>query len=357
MALQLGEDLKARDWSVKVVGSDREVDALSTMRAVSPPKRPIFLVVDYAETRTGLVELLREVARDPARVRVLLIARSVGDWWVQLGSDVAAVRQLVQATPRWELSPRVDPSRSSAELVRSAVPHFAAALRVAPPAAVEVSVPDDAPLLVVHAAALVAVLRLQDPARPAAQRSGDIGAVLDELLGHEMHYWERSAARAGLGGLSPVVLQRAVAVACLLSAVDESDAAALLRRVPDLRDDEPLRRRLARWLRQLYPRTPATGVPCSRSWWRRRTLSNSWWTARSCSPPISTGCARSRRCRWCARLAWEPPITPPGAGGSSSCCEPTSTISCSRLWKWRKQAAGRWARSSLGCSTTRSWFR
>jgi tetratricopeptide (TPR) repeat protein len=253
MALQLGEDLKAHDWSVKVVGADREVDALPTMRAVSPPKRPIFLVVDYAETRTGLVELLREVARDPARVRVLLIARSVGDWWVQLGSDVAAVRQLVQAAPRWELSPRVDPSRSSAELVRSAVPHFAAALRVAPPAAVEVSVPDDAPLLVVHAAALVAVLRLQDPARPAAQRSGDIGAVLDELLGHEMHYWERSAARAGLGGLSPVVLQRAVAVACLLSAVDESDAAALLRRVPDLRDDEPLRRRLARWLRQLYP--------------------------------------------------------------------------------------------------------
>jgi tetratricopeptide (TPR) repeat protein len=257
MALQLGEDLKAHDWSVRVVGADREADALPTMRAVSPPKRPIFLVVDYAETRTGLVELLREVARDPARVRLLLVARSVGDWWVQLGSDVAAVRQLVQAAPRWELSPRVDPSRSSAELVRSAVPHFAAALNVAPPAAVEVSVPDDAPLLVVHAAALVAVLRSQDRGTPAGQRTNDIGAVLDELLGHEMHYWERSAARAGLGGLSPVVLQRAVAVACLFSAVDESDAAALLRRVPDVHDDEPLRRRLARWLRQLYP--PDTG--------------------------------------------------------------------------------------------------
>lgn len=257
MALQLGEYLKAHDWSVTVVGADREADALPAMRAVSPPKRPIFLVVDYAETRTGLVELLREVARDSRRVRVLLIARSVGDWWWQLGSDVAAVRQLLQAAPRWELPPRVDPSRSSAELVRSAVPHFAAALRVAPPAASEVSIPDDAPLLVVHAAALVTVLRAQLRATPAGECSGDIGAVLDELLGHEMHYWERSAAQAGLGVLSPVVLQRAVAVTCLFNAVNESDAAALLRRVPDLRDDEPLRLRLARWLRQLYP--PDTG--------------------------------------------------------------------------------------------------
>jgi tetratricopeptide (TPR) repeat protein len=251
LALQLGAYLESRGWSVTVVGADREADALSTMRAVTG--RPIFLVVDYAETRIGLVDLLREVASDPARVRVLLIARSVGDWWLQLGSDVAAVRQLLQTCPRWELSARVDATRSSAELVSSAVPSFAAALNVPVPSTIDVAVPEDAPLLVVHAAALVTVLRSRNHSKLTGRRSGDIGAVLDELLGHEMHHWERSAAQAGLGEVSLVVLQRAVAVACLLSARDEGDGASILRRVPDLRDDEPLRRQVARWLRQLYP--------------------------------------------------------------------------------------------------------
>jgi tetratricopeptide (TPR) repeat protein len=251
LVLQLGAYLQSRGWSFIVVGADREANALSIMRAVTG--RPIFLVVDYAETRTRLVDLLREVANYPARVRLLLIARSVGDWWLQLGADVAAVRQLLHTCPRWELSAKLDSARSSAELVRAAVPHFAAALNVPVPSTIDVSVPEDAPLLVVHAAALVIVLRSQHHPTPGDRHPSDIGAVLDELLGHEMHHWERSAAQAGLGGLSLVVLQRAVAVACLLSAVDESDGASILRRVPDLRDDEPLRRQVARWLRQLYP--------------------------------------------------------------------------------------------------------
>jgi tetratricopeptide (TPR) repeat protein len=251
LALQLGTHLQSHGWSSTVIGADREANALSTMRAVTG--HPIFLVVDYAETRTGLVDLLREVANDPARVRLLLIARSVGDWWLQLGADVAAVRQLVHTCARWELSARLDSSCSSAELVRSAVPHFAAALQVPVPSTIDVSVPVDAPLLVVHAAALLTVLRAQRPATPADGRLSDIAAVLDELLGHEMHHWERSAVQAGLGDVSVVVLQRAVAVVCLLSAVDEGDGASILRRVPDLRDDEPLRRHVARWLRQLYP--------------------------------------------------------------------------------------------------------
>lgn len=251
LALQLGAYLEARGWSFTMVGADREADALSTLRAVTG--RPIFLVLDYAETRTGLVDLLRELAGHPARIRVLLIARSVGDWWLQLGSDVAAVRQLLRSCPRWKLAARVDAARSSADLIRSAAPHFAVALTVTAPSTIDVSVPEDAPLLVIHAAALVAVLRSRDHSTPTGRRSDDLGAVLEELLGHEMHHWERSAAQAGLGDLSIVVLQRAVAVACLLSALDESDGATILRRVPDLRDDEPLRRQVARWLRQLCP--------------------------------------------------------------------------------------------------------
>ncbi len=251
LALHLGEYLKTCHWSVTVVGAGQEADALSTLRAATR-RSSIFLVVDYAETRTGLVDLLRSVAGNPARVRVLLIARSVGDWWWRLGADVPAVRDLVQAYSPLTLSARVDSARRPAALVHAAVPHFAAALNVRFPTKIEVTVPDEVPLLVLHAAALLAVLRSQDHHAPAGQLVADLG-VLDELLGHERWHWAHGAARAGLGDLSPVVLQRAVAVVCLFGAVDEGDGAKVLRRVPDLHDDEPLRRDIARWLRQLYP--------------------------------------------------------------------------------------------------------
>lgn len=250
LALHLSEYLRSCGWSVAMVAADREADALDTLRAVTA--HSIFLVVDYAETRTGLVTLLRSVAGHPAHVRVLLIARSVGDWWWQLGSDVAAVRDLVQAYPPFELSAQVDSARSPDDLVRAAVPHFAAALGVPTPSNIEVTVPGEVPLLVLHAAALLAVLRSRDPVAPAGRLVADLG-VLDELLGHERRHWEHSAARAGLGHLSPVVLERVVAVACLFGTVDESDSAEILRRVPDLGDNEGLRRQVARWLRQLYP--------------------------------------------------------------------------------------------------------
>lgn len=258
LALHLGEYLESCGWSVTVVAAGREAVALPTTRATT--RRSILLIVDYAETRTDLGGLLRSVAGHPDHVRVLLLARSVGDWWWQLRSDVAAVRGLVRAYPPLALSAQVDRARRPVELVHAAVPHFAAALNARSPAKIEVTVtvtvPDEVPLLVLHAVALLAVLRSQDDHAPAGQLVADLD-VLDELLGHERRYWEHSAAQAGLGGLSPVALQRAVAVACLFGAVDEGEGAKVLRRVPNLRNDEPLRRDVARWLRQLYP--PSSG--------------------------------------------------------------------------------------------------
>ncbi len=255
LALHLGDYLRSAGWSVTVVGAGQEADALTILREATR-RSSIFLIVDYAETRSGLVDLLRSVAGNPAHVRVLLIARSTGDWWWRLGADVPAARALVQAYPPLLLSARVDPAVSPVELVQTAVPHFATALGVQAPTKIDVTVHEEVPLLVLHAAALLAALRSQDHRAPHVELVAGIG-VLDELLGHERRYWEHSAARARLGDLSPAVLQRAVAVACLFGAVDESDGADVLRRVPNLRDDESRRRDVARWLHQLYP--PASG--------------------------------------------------------------------------------------------------
>ncbi|MDQ3764008.1 MAG: hypothetical protein M3460_21125 [Actinomycetota bacterium] len=249
LALHLGEYLKTCGWSVTVVGAGQEADALSTVRE-APPRSSIFLVVDYAETRTGLVELLRSVASNPARVRVLLIARSVGDWWWRLGADVAAVRDLVQAYPPLTLSARVDSEANPADLAQEALPHFARALGVPTPKT-KITVSQELPLLALHAAALLAVLRSHDD-QPVGRLVADLG-VLKELLGHERRFWRHSADQAGLSDLSPGMLEQAVAVACLFGARNASDGANVLRRVPGLRDEEFLRRRMAEWLAQLYP--------------------------------------------------------------------------------------------------------
>lgn len=229
LALELGDHLASVGWSVTVVAAGREADALTTLRAATRHSS-ILLIVNYAETRTDLAELLRSVARHPAHVRVLLIARSAGDWWWQLGSDVPAVRELVEAYPPLELSARVDSAGSPAELVHAAVPHFAAALGVPAPK-VEITVPGEVPLLVLHAAALLAVLRSQDHPAPTGAPVADLD-VLKDLLGHERRFWVHSAEQATLD-LGPVVLRRAVAVACLFGAVNERDGAEILRRVPD----------------------------------------------------------------------------------------------------------------------------
>jgi hypothetical protein len=62
---------------------------------------------------------------------------------------------------------------------------------------------------------------------------------------------------AGLTDVDGVTRRRAVALACVADVRDEASAAALLDQVLDLRGlAEAVRRRTARWLRQLYPASP-----------------------------------------------------------------------------------------------------
>ena len=116
----------------------------------------------------------------------------------------------------------------------------------------------DAVVLVVHAAALLAVLD-HASAGSGSRRVFSAADVLTGLLGHEARYWHKSARARGLI-LDPSVERLAVAVACLIGADSETDAAGLLSRVPDLADSAERRGRVARWLRDLYPASGGTGA-------------------------------------------------------------------------------------------------
>jgi hypothetical protein len=239
-------------------GEWRRLDAGQEAHAVAAARGltsgPVLLVVDYAETRADLEPMLRAVLADPGPIRVLLVARSIGEWWDRLVQKSApAIGALVTEAEPIRLAEQIAHETPDADLVANAVPQFAAALKCATPERVEFELPPHrVPVLVLHTSALVAVLRFRD--NPAASLYLVVAqARLDELLEHEARYWRRTAASAGLPE-DGAVLKPAVAAAALLSADNLADAANLLERVPDLAGTSLTQRRSwARWLYGLYP--------------------------------------------------------------------------------------------------------
>ena len=262
LSVALANQLEATGWRSARVADGAEATILSELRRSW--KGPTLLVVDYAETRAKLIELLRSIASDPGTVRVLLLARSAGDWWDRLSSAAPATREiLADAYAGVSLSETVADDLSSRELVLAAVPVFAAALGVPTPADIAIRI-DSLPvrILDLHAAALVAVLQSVNKASSSVKTS----TVLDELLKHEERFWQGTAERAGLlqgtAGMTIVTLRQIVAVAALLGSTTQDQAVALLRRVPGAVASV----KVASWLRDLYPPKQAEQSGSTTNW-------------------------------------------------------------------------------------------
>ena len=273
LALRLAEELDGQGWLCRMVRAGGEPGAVAA--ALAAHRGGVLLVVDYAETRPGVADLLRDAARDAGgRLRVLLVARGEGEWWARLkGSPDDGVRALVAEAGVTRVGALAG-GVAGAELVRAAVPEFARVVGVAVPEVAGVSIPDEAvPVLVLHAAALLAVLDARD--RPGAGQARVVADedVLARLLGRETAFWLASAAAAGVsgaGGADSVTAGQAVAVACLFAAADEGEAARLLRRVPGLADAPAgTVLRVARWLRHVYPPSRPQPGPYAEDghWW------------------------------------------------------------------------------------------
>ena len=258
LAVELTERMKKHGWTCERVAAGKEAEAITNLRAVTRGRA--LLVVDYAETRVGLKQMLTALAGDQGDgVRVLLLARSAGDWWDQLGVGEPAVWDLVQAAKAAELAlpAMVADDLSDADVIVRAVTSFAQELGL-PEKAVKIydgNGTGHRRVLDLHAAALVAVLAETSTEVVRV----DIRTVLGELLRHEQHLWYHSARAAGLSacpdGMSPLMLRQVVAAGCLLGAATEQEARALPGRVPGLSPSV----RVARWLRDLYP--PGPGEP------------------------------------------------------------------------------------------------
>ena len=258
LATRLSQDRWAWLWLRK----DAPADRLELLAAAAVP---LLVIVDYAETRTGQVTAaLRACARHGGGVplRMLLLARTAGDWWERLQASSSQAEELLEGAPVIRL-PELEPHPTGRpEAYRQAVAAFADALPCVPGqqdrdwdriasrlATPKLDAPGLASALTLHMIALADLLETAELPEPAG------GPVEDRLLNHERRYWIAAAAARGLlSALTEATLIGALTAAFLLGADDRDSAEALLRRVPGLHDQpEDRQDAVRRWIADLYP--------------------------------------------------------------------------------------------------------
>ncbi|OOC53609.1 MULTISPECIES: tetratricopeptide repeat protein [Nocardiopsis] len=254
-------DAQGRRWATVWLKENTTAEELDPVKDTTAP---LLVVVDYAETRTAqLVRLLRLCDRPPghAPVRLLLLVRTVGEWWEQANTDTGHL--LADITRRLPLPPLTPRVVERAQEYRTALGHLAAALPVARtphPAdwdrvAAGLADPDLSgaeweTVLSVHMRALADLL-------DATQQSTVVtvdSAVEDRVLAHEFRYWEQTAAAYGLGDADLAQpLRDVLALLFTLTPADVEEADHLLGSAAVLEGQTTARKHQIRlWISALY---------------------------------------------------------------------------------------------------------
>ncbi|WP_435113705.1 tetratricopeptide repeat protein [Nocardiopsis synnemataformans] len=246
----------------------------SHLKALARVEVPLLVVVDYAEARTRqLTDLLRVCERESGStpIRLLLLTRTVGEWWEQVNTDTGHL--LTDISEHTIALPPLAPARVDREHeYRTALHQLANALpkadtpvtvdwttTAADLATPELSAPEWDTVLSVHMRALADLLDATQPP-PRAARAGRSGPVEARVLVHERAYWKRSATGYGIqvGGATSewqnTVLEQVLAVAFTRSPATIEEADTLLGSMPVLVDQTTaLRQQVRRWICALYP--------------------------------------------------------------------------------------------------------
>ncbi|MER5618212.1 tetratricopeptide repeat protein, partial [Streptomyces sp. NPDC002215] len=275
LAYHLAGLLAADGWAVLWPGAQVDDDRL---REVRDAARPLLVVLDYAETRTTHLTALVEAAADhpgTSALKVLLLARTGGDWWTHAKTATSLAEDYLGNTPSVPLAPLED----APDLRPAAYETAARALAAVLPSVHGLAghdwhtATDSLPVPNLDADGYANVLTLQmtaladllDTAAPTG-RTGtgeeETEDVEDRLLGHERRYWKQNAAAHGLTPqLSLDTLETALAAAHLTGAAHRDQADHTWRRLPALADQARDRRdTVTTWIASLYP-TTTSGLP------------------------------------------------------------------------------------------------
>jgi tetratricopeptide (TPR) repeat protein len=269
VAYELERRLADQRWATLWLAggvSDQDLRVLGTVTV------PLLIIVDYAETLTHQAAVaLRECARlsSDTPIRMLLLARAVGDWWDTLRSANAQAEELL-ATSTVEHLPELEiNSAGRIDAYVDATRDLALALTQLPgqqdrdwkqvtydlrARAQDAGLPVSA--LTLHMTALADLL---DAASPGRQPRAAGQSVEDRLISHERRYWIRAANESkALRNLSPETLLDVLAGAMLLMPDDRASADRLLQAMPAL-EGRDMRDSVRRLVALLYP--PSDGRP------------------------------------------------------------------------------------------------
>ncbi|MGW7363093.1 tetratricopeptide repeat protein [Streptomyces sp. NPDC054841] len=288
LAQHLADVLAAEGWTTLWLRADADGGSLAALAAAAVP---LLIVVDYAETRTAQVTALLETAaryRGAKPFKLLLLARTAGDWWQALQAASPVAEELLDGAAAVSLPAlEAEPGASRAEAYQEAVRSYAGQLPrvrgwqehdwsgLAARLTASGADPDGQPsvldgpgmeiALTLHMTALADLLDAAGQMRADGPGGGppavDGRGVEDRLLAHERRYWTNAATARGLHpNLTMATLTDALAAAFSLGAETHLQGEGLLRSVPGLAD-QPVDRlgAVLGWIVALYPPTP--GAP------------------------------------------------------------------------------------------------
>ena len=262
LGVQLSVEGGQREWLCGLLSRTTDREQLEVL-AGTPTSR--LVVIDYAEARGEQLEvvlpLLAAGATQEWPVRVLLLVRAAPQeprkGWVE---RLRGRSDLLDAVLDDVLVRVLDDSPPTpgerAALFDSAAAAFAARAQDQPGSG-PVTVPE-APVLAGAAFAspllvsIAAYLAVHGPGGTVPTSPTDL---LGELVAHEDRYWRATAGAHPVDVGDKDLRRRVVALITLAGAASETEAAAMLGLLPDLKDpaETARRHRVARWGRDLYP--------------------------------------------------------------------------------------------------------
>ncbi|MGH3913094.1 MAG: trypsin-like peptidase domain-containing protein, partial [Pseudonocardiaceae bacterium] len=260
------------------LGGGREIT--DGLRLAALAAQPLLLAVDYAAEHgaTELRALLDQLCADgPVRWRLLLLARHTGDWWN--GDTHAAVLPALQAAgvevasdplPLPELVAIGDDRQGAYEFILSELrqPVTAFAYQRGLPVSATPATPplqrsEYGSALMLHIAAVCALLPGSGPGTTTADRL-DPTKVVDRFLDLERdHHWlyrdgttlhpgtAQAFGSLAEGEVGRYLVETAVTAATLTGAANAAQACELTTAALEV--DQHQAKRIAYWLRDLYP--------------------------------------------------------------------------------------------------------
>jgi hypothetical protein len=258
LAVELAGRLAERGWEARWIPDGQGTTPISALRAL--PRDRALIVVDNADACAGLSHLLAALTNDQAAgVRVLLLARSSGEWFDQLGAATPAAGNLIRLakSARFALSAAVIADLPDNKITSQAVFSIAKKFGLRERTATRYKTSSGRrPILDLHAAALVATLTdagLAENGTGTVQT--DIRAAwagLNQLLSHEQQCWYDSAQDhrwlADRGKESLRGVRQIVAAGWLLGAATADEAGELAARAPGVSGSA----NITEWLRDIF---------------------------------------------------------------------------------------------------------